>query len=85
MEIIGSAPPSTITIKIDFIKPFAAQNTVEFTLHALIQTLIATKDGSEWRLAAFQNTRLMPMGRSAGATFMLLLSDWLCKLFASKK
>ncbi len=31
MEITGSSP-SLITIRMDFIKPFAAQNTVEFTL-----------------------------------------------------
>ena len=31
MEIIESAPPSTMTITMDFIKPLAAQNTVEFT------------------------------------------------------
>jgi len=34
MEIIESAPPSRIAIKMDFIKPFAAQNTLEFTLQA---------------------------------------------------
>ncbi len=34
MEIIESSPPARITIKMDFIKPFAAQNTVEFTLQA---------------------------------------------------
>ncbi|MDP1771903.1 MAG: SRPBCC family protein [Methylobacter sp.] len=33
MEIIESAP-SMIMIKMDFIKPFAAQNTLEFTLQA---------------------------------------------------
>lgn len=32
MEIIESLPPSRVTIRMDFIKPFAAQNTVEFTL-----------------------------------------------------
>jgi carbon monoxide dehydrogenase subunit G len=31
MEITGSSP-SQITIRMDFIKPFAARNTVEFTL-----------------------------------------------------
>jgi hypothetical protein len=31
MEITGSSP-SLITIRMDFIKPFAAQNTLEFTL-----------------------------------------------------
>ena len=32
MEIIESSPPSKVGIKINFLKPFAAQNTVEFTL-----------------------------------------------------
>lgn len=34
MEIMESSPPSRITIKMDFIKPFQAQNTLEFTLQA---------------------------------------------------
>jgi hypothetical protein len=46
-----------------------------------IQTLVATKDGKVWRLAAFQNTRIRPMGRSAGGTFLWLFSDWLWKRF----
>ncbi|MGR8981898.1 MAG: SRPBCC family protein [Gammaproteobacteria bacterium] len=32
MEIIESLPPSKIKLKIDFIKPFEAHNTIEFTL-----------------------------------------------------
>jgi uncharacterized protein YndB with AHSA1/START domain len=32
MEITESTPSSRVTIRMDFIKPFAAQNTVEFTL-----------------------------------------------------
>jgi uncharacterized protein YndB with AHSA1/START domain len=32
MEIIESSPPSKVTIRMDFIKPFAAVNTLEFTL-----------------------------------------------------
>ncbi|MGJ0483014.1 MAG: SRPBCC family protein [Methylomicrobium sp.] len=32
MEIIESSSPSKIKLKIDFIKPFEAHNTVEFTL-----------------------------------------------------
>jgi uncharacterized protein YndB with AHSA1/START domain len=32
MEITESSPPSRIAIKMNFIKPFAAQNTLEFTL-----------------------------------------------------
>ncbi|MGJ0514440.1 MAG: SRPBCC family protein [Methylomicrobium sp.] len=32
MEIVESLPPSKIKLKIDFIKPFEAHNTIEFTL-----------------------------------------------------
>jgi hypothetical protein len=34
MEIIESSPPSRAVLRIDFIKPFEAHNTVEFTLVA---------------------------------------------------
>jgi hypothetical protein len=32
MEILDSAAPSRVTIKLDFLKPFEAHNTAEFTL-----------------------------------------------------
>jgi hypothetical protein len=32
MEIVESLPPSKVKLKIDFIKPFEAHNTIEFTL-----------------------------------------------------
>src|SRR5207244_7224289 len=32
MEIVDQAPPSRVLIKIDFIAPFEAHNTAEFTL-----------------------------------------------------
>jgi hypothetical protein len=32
MEILDSAPPSRITIKLDFFRPFEAHNVAEFTL-----------------------------------------------------
>jgi uncharacterized protein YndB with AHSA1/START domain len=32
MEIIEASPPGKIVIKLDFIKPFEAHNTVEFTM-----------------------------------------------------
>ena len=50
-----------------------------------IQTMVATKRGDEWRLAAFQNTRVRPMGSSAGVTLLWLFSDWLWKLFGLKR
>jgi uncharacterized protein (TIGR02246 family) len=42
-----------------------------------IQTLVATKRGGEWRLAAFHNTRVCPIGPRAAGTFVWMLSDWL--------
>jgi uncharacterized protein (TIGR02246 family) len=50
-----------------------------------IQTLVATKRDGEWCLAAFQNTRIRPIGRNAAGTFVWILSDWLWKLFRPKK
>jgi uncharacterized protein (TIGR02246 family) len=50
-----------------------------------IQTLVAMRDGGEWGLAAFQNTRVRPIGRNAAGTFVWILSDWLWKLFRPKK
>ena len=32
MEILETTPPSSVTIKLDFFKPFEAQNTAVFTL-----------------------------------------------------
>jgi uncharacterized protein (TIGR02246 family) len=50
-----------------------------------IQTLVAIKRSGEWRLAAFQNARLRPMGRNARGTFIWLFTDWLWKVFGLKK
>jgi uncharacterized protein (TIGR02246 family) len=49
-----------------------------------IQTLVATQGVDAWHLAAFQNTRIRPIGRNAGGTFVWLLSDWLWKLLRPK-
>jgi len=50
-----------------------------------IQTLVAIKRSGEWRLAAFQNTRVRPMGRNARSTFIWLFTDWLGKVFGPRK
>jgi uncharacterized protein (TIGR02246 family) len=50
-----------------------------------IQTLVATRQNSGWRLAAFQNTRVRPIGHSAVAFLIWTLSDWLWKIFRLNK
>jgi uncharacterized protein (TIGR02246 family) len=44
---------------------------------ASIQTLVAVRAEEGWRLAAFQNTRVRPMGRSAGTFLVWSVGDWL--------
>ena len=45
-----------------------------------IQTLVATRTGGTWHLAAFQNTRLRRMSEDARPFLLWTLSDWLWKV-----
>jgi uncharacterized protein (TIGR02246 family) len=44
-----------------------------------IQTLVALRHQGVWRLVAFQNTRVRPIGLSASSALLWLVSDWLWK------
>ncbi|TAL04205.1 MAG: polyketide cyclase [Rhodospirillaceae bacterium] len=42
MEIVVASPPSNLTIKLDFMKPFEAHNTAEFTLEPVGDSTVVT-------------------------------------------
>jgi len=49
-----------------------------------IQTLVATREDGEWRLAAFQNTQVRPMGPGLISFLLWALTDLLWKVFGPK-
>ncbi len=50
-----------------------------------IQTLVALRKYGEWKLAAFQNTRLRPMSRNFASVLLWNFTDWLWKFLLRKK
>lgn len=52
---------------------------------ASFQTLVAVRQGDEWRFAAFQNTRVRPIGRNVSGTLLSFLFDWLWTVFHLRK
>jgi uncharacterized protein (TIGR02246 family) len=50
-----------------------------------IQTLVATREGDEWRFAAFHNARVRPIGRNAASFLIWAVTDLLWKAFAVER
>jgi uncharacterized protein YndB with AHSA1/START domain len=57
MEITQAASPSKLTIKLDFMKPFEAHNTAEFTLETQ-----GDSTGLTWAMHGSQNLMFKVMG-----------------------
>ena len=52
---------------------------------ASIQTLVAVREGSEWRFAAFHNSRVRPIGNNAATFLLWAATDKLWRIFAPAK
>jgi uncharacterized protein (TIGR02246 family) len=50
-----------------------------------IQTLVAVREGDEWRFAAFHNTRVRPIGKGAAGVLIWALTDKLWRVFVTRK
>ena len=50
-----------------------------------IQTLVAVREGNGWRFAAFHNSRVRPIGGSAGGFLLWAITDKLWRIFAPGK
>jgi uncharacterized protein (TIGR02246 family) len=45
-----------------------------------IQTIVAVRRDDEWKILAFHNTRIRPMGRDLPGTLWWLISDWVYRM-----
>jgi hypothetical protein len=43
------------------------------------------RDGTEWRFAAFHNTRVRPIGRGPATVLIWAVTDKLWRIFAPRK
>jgi uncharacterized protein (TIGR02246 family) len=50
-----------------------------------IQTLVAVREGSEWRFAAFHNSRIRPIGNNAATFLHWAVTDRLWRILAPGK
>jgi uncharacterized protein (TIGR02246 family) len=48
-----------------------------------IQTLVAVREGVDWRFAAFHNSRVRPIGSNAATFLIWAITDRLWRIFAS--
>jgi uncharacterized protein YndB with AHSA1/START domain len=83
MEILDSAPPSRIAIKLDFTRPFEAHNVVEFTLvpHGGSTTVTWAMEGPSPFIAKIMHV-FFSMDRMVGGDFEIGLAN--LKLIAEK-
>jgi len=52
---------------------------------ASIQTLVAVREDSDWRFAAFHNSRVRPIGSNAATFLIWAITDRLWRIFAPGK
>src|SRR5919107_3577779 len=50
-----------------------------------IQTLVAVREGSEWRVAEYHNSRVRPKGKNAATFLLWAVTDKLWRIFAAGK
>jgi hypothetical protein len=50
-----------------------------------IQTLVAVREGAEWRFAAFHNSRVRPIGSNTTTFLLWAVTDRLWRMFAPGK